>query len=405
MIKKITSSFLLALHNIRSNFFHTLLSILGIVIGVAALVIILSLIDGMEEFAKAQISSTTNLKAITIQSEPFRKVNEVRVRKDTFSVWNYESFVSMSNAFSSKGNAYLISTLSREIHCADSIVGAMVNRVSPSVLNRLYLSAGKLFDDKEAVVSGHQVVINNRMASVFYADSLKWNSLLGDSLSFEGKKYAICGVVSNASKTPEIYLPIASATASDLVAYPPLFIFEANDVEHVADLKKEIQEWLAQNIGSPNDFVIVTNEFRVEQAAKGFFLFRVIMGLIVGVSVLVGGIGVMNVLLISVTERTSEIGVRKAVGANRRDIVMQFLAESITVSVFGSLTGLVLGILTTLAIVPIVKMMVDVPFQAAYTWNTFFVVSGIAIVIGIVFGTYPALRASRLDPVEAIRRE
>lgn len=404
MIKKISSSFLLALHNIRSNFFHTLLSILGIVIGVAALVIILSLIDGMEEYARNQISTTTNLKTITIQSEPFRKINEVRVRKDTFSIWDYAAFRSFSNAFAKEGNAYLTSTFSREVHRADTVLGAMINRVSPSVLKRFYWSVGK-FLEEDANAARPYAIINKRMAFAFSPDSLTWQNLLGDTLSFEGTAYTISGVVGNGSSTPDVFVPIESLTASDLAAYPPICIFEAKEVEKVPALKSEIQKWLAENSGSQNDFVIVTNEFRVQQAAKGFFLFRVIMGLIVGVSVLVGGIGVMNVLLISVTERTSEIGVRKAVGANRKDIVMQFLAESITVSVFGSLTGLVLGFLTTLAIVPIVKMMVDVPFQAAYTWNTFLVVSGIAIVIGIVFGTYPALRASRLDPVEAIRRD
>jgi putative ABC transport system permease protein len=150
---------------------------------------------------------------------------------------------------------------------------------------------------------------------------------------------------------------------------------------------------------------VITNEFRVEQAARGFKLFRIIMGLIVGISVLVEGIGVMNVLLISVTERTAEIGVRKAVGANRRDIILQFLSESITISLFGSLLGLIIGILGTMIIVPIVKSLTGVPFQAAYTLNTLFVISILAVVIGIVFGTYPAMRAARLDPVEAIRRE
>jgi putative ABC transport system permease protein len=113
----------------------------------------------------------------------------------------------------------------------------------------------------------------------------------------------------------------------------------------------------------------------------------------------------MNVLLISVTERTAEIGVRKAVGANKRDIILQFLSESITISLFGSLLGLVLGILGTMAIVPIVKSMTGVPFQAAYTLNTLMIISILSVVVGIVFGTYPAMRAARLDPVEAIRRE
>ncbi len=149
----------------------------------------------------------------------------------------------------------------------------------------------------------------------------------------------------------------------------------------------------------------MTNDYRIQQATKGFLLFRVIMGLIVGISVVVGGIGVMNVLLISVTERTAEIGIRKATGANRKDIILLFLTESITVSAFGSMLGLLLGVLGTMMIIPIVKAITDVPFQAAYTWNTFMVISIISVLVGVIFGTYPAIRASRLDPVEAIRHE
>ena len=113
----------------------------------------------------------------------------------------------------------------------------------------------------------------------------------------------------------------------------------------------------------------------------------------------------MNVLLISVTQRTAEIGVRKAVGATRKDIIFLFLAESITVSAFGSFVGLIVGILGTMVSIPVINAITKIPFRAAYTLDTLLIISTIAIFIGILFGTYPALRASRLDPVEAIRRE
>ena len=129
------------------------------------------------------------------------------------------------------------------------------------------------------------------------------------------------------------------------------------------------------------------------------------MGLIIGLSVLVGGVGVMNVLLISVNERTAEIGLRKAVGAKKGDIRRLFLAESITVSAFGSLVGLVLGAGFAMAAIPIIRFFADVPFSAVLTWNTFFIIASVAILIGVIFGTYPAIKAAKLDPVEALRRE
>jgi putative ABC transport system permease protein len=192
----------------------------------------------------------------------------------------------------------------------------------------------------------------------------------------------------------------------ELQTSPSEVIFEAQKTEDVLVLKEEISHWLKGNFkDATSDFIILTNNFRLEQAAKGFLLFRVIMGLIVGISVVVGGIGVMNVLLISVTERTAEIGIRKATGASRRDIALLFLAESISVSTFGSLLGLIFGVLGTMVIIPIVKSITKVPFQAAYTWNTFLIISIISMLVGVLFGTYPAIRASRLDPVEAIRHE
>ncbi len=174
----------------------------------------------------------------------------------------------------------------------------------------------------------------------------------------------------------------------------------------VPETKAEIENWLdSQFANGKEDFQLITNEFRVGQAAQGFLLFRIVMGLIVGLSVLVGGIGVMNVLLISVTERTTEIGLRKALGATKRDIRQQFLAESITISVLGSGMGLVLGVLGTLIIVPIIKAVAKMPFQAAFTMNTMLIIAVVAVVIGLIFGTYPATKAAQLDPVEAIRRE
>ncbi|HEY4650079.1 MAG TPA: FtsX-like permease family protein, partial [Pontibacter sp.] len=193
---------------------------------------------------------------------------------------------------------------------------------------------------------------------------------------------------------------------NELKADPPRMLFEVDDVDQVQAFKKDAERWLKTHVAKDTtDFRVITNEGRVEQAAKGFLLFRIVMGLIVGISVVVGGIGVMNVLLISVNERTVEIGVRKAMGAKKRDILLQFLAESVTVSLLGSLLGLVLGVLFAMGAAPVVKALTDVPFQAAFTLNTLMVITIIAVVVGIVFGTYPATRAARLNPVDAIRRE
>ena len=129
------------------------------------------------------------------------------------------------------------------------------------------------------------------------------------------------------------------------------------------------------------------------------------MGLITGISVLVGGIGVMNVLLMSISERTREIGIRKAIGATRKDISLQFLIESMSLSIVGSVIGFLLGISLIMIVTPIIRNLSKVQFYASLSGETVLIILIISIMIGLLFGTYPAWKASRLTPVDAIRRE
>ena len=232
--------------------------------------------------------------------------------------------------------------------------------------------------------------------------------MIGQKVEIDSTLFEIIGVVEDRSPNDPAtaVVPLSWMTKTELLSSPPVGLLEVSTVALVPETKAEIENWLdSQFANGKEDFQLITNEFRVGQAAQGFLLFRIVMGLIVGLSVLVGGIGVMNVLLISVTERTTEIGLRKALGATKRDIRQQFLAESITISVLGSGMGLVLGVLGTLIIVPIIKAVAKMPFQAAFTMNTMLIIAVVAVVIGLIFGTYPATKAAQLDPVEAIRRE
>lgn len=394
-------SFQLAFQNIRSNLFHTLLSVLGIIIGVAALVSILSLIDGMEKFAREQITQTTSLNAVSVGVNRYKVVNEVRVRKDSVPVINYVAFERLSKSLSKPAKAAMQVSFSEEVKVLEKRIG--VSGLAGTIpFRELEFSEGHLFT-AEDLSAARQVAVVNTAFKKMVSES----SLLGMEIQYRDKNLQIVGVIDDPkNKIPQLYFPITLLTDAELKANTPDIFFEAVKTEDVPVLKSEITDWLAANYQhATDDFTIQTNEFRVQQATKAFLLFRIIMGLIVGISVIVGGVGVMNVLLISVKERTAEIGIRKSVGANRRDITLLFLAEAVTVSVFGSFIGLAVGVLGTMGVIPIIKAMTDAPFQAAYTVNTLFVVSIIAVLVGVVFGTYPAIRASRLDPVEAIRHE
>jgi putative ABC transport system permease protein len=271
---------------------------------------------------------------------------------------------------------------------------------------------GRFFSDAEVVHAAPVVVLGNRLAREL-ADSRDPLWLIGRTVRLGGEQREVIGVLSPPTGGPE----------PDLVAFAPIrggisvlqpsssprvatLRLKAHSIEAVDSLRSKTIDWLAERYGlQASKLRIETGSQRLENTKQGLLLSKLLLGLLAALMLAVGGIGIMNVLLAAVAERTREIGIRKAVGASSRDIHAQFLVESITVTGAGSAIGFVIGVLLAMGGTAVFRVVAHAPIYPQVRLFTALLAVLSAVVVGLVFGTYPARLASRLSPVDAISRE
>lgn len=395
-----------AFQNIRHHSFRTVLSIPGIIIGVASLVAILLVMDDVERYVKERISLGTSLETLFIKTGMYKEVNGVMIRKDTMSTFHYNDLTDLRKSISRPAEINLLGRYGTQVLFSDDSTetGVIVN-ACVTIENTWEILAGRKFTEGDVRYRLSEAVVNESFARAVLHDR-QMAELIGRKIMVGENAFQIIGVINNGNSTQsEIYCPITLFSDEDFKWDPPSCIVDAADIGDVPELKAQVGNWLRTHFEKPDDFIVESNDHRVEIVMKGLWLARRMMALIIGISVMIGGLGLMNVLLISVAERTGEISMRKAEGVNKPTIFFQFLCESIVISGFGSFLGLVAGILSVIAGIPLVKAFTGIQFQVAYTWNILFVVAALSIVTGIVFGLCPALRAAFVSPVKGGRRE
>jgi putative ABC transport system permease protein len=420
--KKSTFAFgeelLLALDTLRKNPLRSALTILGIVIGITTVITVSAMINGLNDNVLAgirELGSDTIIAYRFPWASLSHPPSEWFNRKELQAEWA-EDMEKLPHVLAASPSMRIFmpqfgsgtADVRRGQYRAKNVI---LQGNSPSI-ERIFdmkVQYGRPFDENDTEHRAPVVMLGYDTARILFPDASK---SVGEEVTLNGQLFTVISTMEKRKQgisggaNPEDNIAIMPVTTLRKL-YPNrkdyVIFAKASDPKFVGEAVEELRDLLRRKrrltSDKPDDFALFTSDYFLDLWNKISGLVFLLMFAVASVGLIVGGIGVMNIMLVSVTERTREIGVRKAIGARRNSILVQFLIEAVTLSAIGGVIGVIFGSGLTL----LLRYGLTVPA----TLSVFWIIAALVMcaLIGIVFGVYPAWKAARLDPVEALRYE
>jgi len=413
----ILASLSIALRGVSANKMRSSLTVLGIVIGIASVISLMSVGRGAEAQITEQISSIgTNLLFVRAGSASTGPVRGAQGSAATLTLEDAEAIASPASVPSVALVAPEVSTFAQVVAGSENTNTRIIG-VSPEYEEvRNYAVAEGEFITEQNVQARSMVCI---LGSNVVDDLFGGISPIGQSVKINRRQFRVTGILESkggtgfGSQDDMVVIPITTAIYRLMPQRSVSGGHRVNSINVQAVDEDEIDAAIEQitallrerhRITGEDDFSITAQKDILETMQEVTGVLTIMLGSIAGIALLVGGIGIMNIMLVSVTERTREIGIRKAVGAKRRDIMIQFLTESATLSLTGGIIGLLVGWGLS-RLISGINLGGNSALTTVITPDIVILAVGVAVAIGLFFGSYPALRAARLNPIDALRYE
>ena len=391
-------SFKMALKSIWGNKMRSFLTMLGIIIGVASVIILVSIVNGyMSYMTESFASMGVNQITVNYRSLPSRTIDVEEF---------YEFYEENQDLF--QGMTPSVSVSATVKHGSDTMDATTVGGYSEDQLaiKGYELSCGRNLLYSDMASRQKVAVVGAYVASELFGSAEK---ALGEKIKLNGDNYTVVGVVEQQTESAAdfddgctddfVWIPYSRAAKIARNAVISNYTFTSYDINDTEACTATLEEFLYSKMKNDDLYSVTAMSSLMDTLNDQIAMMSMMLGGIAGISLLVAGVGVMNIMLVSVTERTREIGIRKALGARKRVILQQFVIEAAVTSTIGGIAGILLGSLASIGIGGLMGI------EAPPTLSSVLVSFSVSVGIGLVFGYMPASRAAGLNPIDALRSE